>query len=266
MRDPNSVPTVWDYLLWWLGPLRPSAKVFCGRAFGGGLPLEHLNPCLLIILITGLDNCSPELTVEVLRSLQLLTENSPIVVLLASDPDLLLSAIEAHWGSSSHSNRSSFEILDKIVAIPIAVPEMVEAEKQAFCASQLEAHEEEVLCIIRKKVLSSVSETTAVITLALPMKPARNLIIQFDCHNAASSPVQMFLILRMRDETTRRFMIDSEFIGSKKGAIQLQPFDHFVYDICSATAISFVVESSTEAKVQLEINYLALKCIVAQKN
>lgn len=265
LSNPESVPTVWNYLLWWLGPFLPSAKEFCGRTFGGGLPLEHLNPCLLVIFVTDLDRCPPALAVDVLRSLVLLTEDSPIVVLLASDPRLLVSAIESEGESYfTDAGCSGFEFLDRIVTMPFAVPEMVETEKQAFCVSQVEMQKQrELLAVHNESLDSDPGKTTAVIKKPLPKKTSsRKLIIQLDCQSAGEAPVQLYLILDNYDGTTRKMKLGKEFKGRFAERIQLQYFDHFVREMKNAVAISFVVESREE-NIKLVINHLSIKCIVA---
>ena len=103
----------------------------------------------LIVIIDDLDRCSKETIVQMLEAMHLLLEQptAPMAVLLAVDPELILSAISKHLGEGNEdhegdkSKAKCLQYLDKIVHIPFCVPPTAEKERLVFLDSLLKAHD-----------------------------------------------------------------------------------------------------------------------------
>lgn len=84
-----------------------------------------------------------------LEAMHLLLEQptAPMAVLLAVDPDLILSAISKHLGEGNEDHQQDIskakclQYLDKIVHIPFCVPPIAEKERLVYLDSLLKAHD-----------------------------------------------------------------------------------------------------------------------------
>ena len=134
LRDPSRVTNVWDELIPGWFPFSDTIKMVCAKVFGGCVELKNGRPSKFIIFVDDLDRCDPKNVMEVLRSLVLLVENMPFIVLLAVDPRVVVTAIEGvNDNFFISAGVSGYEFLDKIVNIPFSILTLVKEEKSKLC-------------------------------------------------------------------------------------------------------------------------------------
>ncbi|CAM9288617.1 unnamed protein product [Ectocarpus sp. 8 AP-2014] len=82
------------------------------------------NKFALVVSIDNLDRCPHRNIVKVLEAVHLLLEldQTNVIVILALDPRVIISAIEADLGPEVRNEVSGSEYLDKIIHVPFCVP------------------------------------------------------------------------------------------------------------------------------------------------
>eukprot|EP01036_Dinobryon_divergens_P035402 gene35402-45868_t len=134
LTDPSRVTNVWDELIPVWFPFSDTIKMVCAKVFCGCVELKNGRPSKFIIFVDDLDRCDPKNVMEVLKSLVLLVENMPFIVLLAVDPRVVVTAIEAvNERFFISAGVSGYEFLDKIVNIPFSILNLVKEEKSKLC-------------------------------------------------------------------------------------------------------------------------------------
>ncbi|KAA0707579.1 NTPase KAP family P-loop domain-containing protein 1 [Triplophysa tibetana] len=84
----------------------------------------------VVLEITNLDRCTPTKIVGVLDAVNILLsdEESPLISLLAVDPEVLVRQVDQAKDCLSKSN-SAYDFLDRIVTLPFTVPKLCDASK-----------------------------------------------------------------------------------------------------------------------------------------
>jgi hypothetical protein len=125
-------------------------SLFQGRAYGQPLDFfdqikeefSSLNSKLkeknarTLVTIDDLDRCEPTKAIEVLQAIHLLLRFERMIVCIALDPRLVVCAIEKHFeGLLGEVGASGLEYLDKIIQIPVRIPEPQSEEVRNFLAT-----------------------------------------------------------------------------------------------------------------------------------
>jgi hypothetical protein len=90
------------------------------------IPILNKNKTRVVIYIDDLDKCSPEKIVSVLEAIQLLLSDSesPFIVFISSDSNILIQAIESYYKNKYNNfiDINGYEYINKMVQIPFYIP------------------------------------------------------------------------------------------------------------------------------------------------
>mmetsp|Transcript_26448 Transcript_26448/g.36374 ORF Transcript_26448/g.36374 Transcript_26448/m.36374 type:complete len:1042 (+) Transcript_26448:41-3166(+) len=273
LKDPESVPTMWDFFFTWTGPLKPYLKCFFEKYLGGGLHLRYLNPCELVICVDELDRCPPKLAVEVLRSLVLLTEDTPFIILLTLDPRLIVSAIESENSSFySEAGVSGYEYLDKIVSMPFSIPQMVDNEKTKFCESYIDQQRVDVLLQHCNKTYPPTSNTSGnspevngrifSAKSKILNRSIKELQVSLECYTHGDQEVEFTLYLFKQEIQLEVLLLFGKFKGRKRDKFTLRAHSEFVLKAVKDCHFEVVCNSAdlSRSNNQLYVKNLFICC------
>eukprot|EP00929_Paragymnodinium_shiwhaense_P059085 TRINITY_DN29576_c0_g1_i2.p1 TRINITY_DN29576_c0_g1~~TRINITY_DN29576_c0_g1_i2.p1 ORF type:complete len:862 (+),score=139.80 TRINITY_DN29576_c0_g1_i2:101-2686(+) len=133
LKDPSTIPTVWDIVIPDNAPARDSIVKMAKCLSQAYKRARALRKCRIVIFVDDLDRCPPSKVIEVLQALVLLSENTPFITFLGVDPRVIVSAIESdNSGFFREQGISGHEYLDKIINVPFTFPSLSDSEKAAL--------------------------------------------------------------------------------------------------------------------------------------
>ena len=132
---------------------------------------------ILVLFVDDLDRCMDGRCVNVLEAIQLILSipGSPVIVFLAVDARIIVSAIESVFNRSLNPENfevSGWEYLDKIVQLPFSLPLVPPLKVKRFMASAAETKQDLTIQAVLKKVQN-------VITAAGSFESSDNVIFEF---------------------------------------------------------------------------------------
>jgi hypothetical protein len=114
-----------------LRPIEPRTMVRFRSDFGKLLE-DIPTVSRVIVLIDDLDRCLPRAVVPTLEALKLFLSVPKMVFVVAADRDLVADAIAAYLPPSNRSERIANYYLEKIIQLPISLPQIPAHDAEAF--------------------------------------------------------------------------------------------------------------------------------------
>ncbi|KAM3624685.1 uncharacterized protein V6R79_000099 [Siganus canaliculatus] len=165
----------------------------------------------IVLKITGLDRCSPKKIVAVLDAINILLsdEESPIISILAVNPEVLVQKVNFADGCFSKEDRA-YALLNSIVTLAFTVPPMCEDSKRSlFCSlnSSLDVPEGEST---KGERHSKMAPSTDVSLVDIVLDYESNALLETAALDVKEEELEALIgsIFSINDKNLNKYMLD----------------------------------------------------------